>query len=104
MSGYMNEVIQEEMEKWFDGYSPKRVSNHLNRVNIGTTSSLRSYRSFLGFKYAKEFDVVDVEIPFTESLLFTRSSFGRVVAKYDIECAIDETKKVVYWKAYRTEE
>lgn len=104
MNSYEHNAIQEQMEKWFVGYSPERVSNHLQRVNIGTTSALRSYKSFLGIKYAKEYDVATVEIPFTESLKYTRSIIGHVVAEFRVDCAIDETKKIVYWKAQRMEE
>ncbi|MGG4105226.1 hypothetical protein AAXB25_15015 [Paenibacillus lautus] len=94
--------IQDQLKGWFAGYKIKRVSNHLNRVVIGETTTLTSFKKFLGFKVSKKFEVTPIEIEFTESVEAIRSFYnihhGVVRETYDIECAIDETNKSVYWK------
>lgn len=95
--------IQSEISAWFSGYKIKKVSNHLNRVEIGQTKSLSSYKTFLGFKYEKKYDVVPIEISFNEELTFKRSCYGRVYDSYEVHCAIDESRNTVYWKAFKSE-
>lgn len=94
--------IQDELRGWFAGYKIKRVSNHLDRVVIGETTTLISFKSFLGIKVSKKFEVTPIEIEFAESFKVTRNFYnfhhGVVRETYDIECAIDETNKSVYWK------
>lgn len=95
-------VIQDKVEGWFVGYKAKRVSNHLKRVVIGETTTLISYKKFLGMKVSKKFEVTPIEIEFTENFKVTRKFFnfhhGIVDETYRIECAIDETGKKVFWK------
>ncbi|TVX86024.1 hypothetical protein [Paenibacillus agilis] len=105
MNSYEHDAIEEQVERWFEGYSLERVSNHLRRVVIGTTSALTSYKSFLGLKYAKEYDVSTIELDFTESLQYTRRNiYGHTLSCYNVECAIDEGEKIVYWKAVPMED
>ncbi|OME54041.1 hypothetical protein BSK59_15785 [Paenibacillus odorifer] len=93
-----NEII-EQVGRWFAGYKTKRVSNHLTRVEIGTTSTLKAFKTFLGFKFAKEYDVASIELAFDEQLHFTRKWHGHVFSSFLVECAVDNKNKVVYWKA-----
>lgn len=99
MTSTEEKAIVEQVKRWFAGYKPKRVSNHLTSVQIGTTPVLKSFKTFLGFKFAKKYDVATIELRFDENLHITRRWCGHVFASYKVECAVDFKNKVVYWKA-----
>lgn len=107
MNSDLQKQIQENVEGWFANYKVKRASNHLERVVIGETTSLISYKMFLGFKVSKKYDITPIEIAFNEKFTFSRSFFSRhygmVSEKYEIECAIDESNKKVFWKGSLSE-
>lgn len=106
MDSHVVRQINEKVGGWFTGYKTEKVSNHLQHVQIGKKKILVSFKKFLGFTYAKKYDISIIEIEFSETLEFRRSfrniHHGIVREEYIVECAVDETTKSVFWKAELT--
>ncbi|MCR8994577.1 hypothetical protein [Brevibacillus laterosporus] len=102
MKKEVEQSIKEEIESWFAGYEAKRVSNHLERVEV-VTKVLKLYNTFFGFVYDKKHTDVLKQIPFTYQFHYSRSIGIIVLEKYKIDCAVDERQKIIYWKAFEVE-
>lgn len=87
--------IEDEVKDVFVDYSLKRVASHLEYVEI-TYKELKSFKSFLGIKYNKEFIVCKKKLNF--SIKFVAHYKGR---EFIVECAIDIPNMKVYWKTKR---
>lgn len=95
-SSYVIDQIEELLESKHPKYRVIRVGNHLKDIRV-TDNKVISFKTFLGIKYDVRHETVERTIPFSKHTM-KRYYFGIHIYSRDIEFAIDEANRKVYWK------